>query len=462
MCAGDAEHELEGPTPSRAPPRLLVLIDSEPESCAELVSQLECMAWEVRSFRSISEVLEVADLVPRAYFLDESVVHAGSAGELLVRAPSAQLIVMSERPSCLESRLRALRAGATAYVDKPPDINALLARLGDHALESHAGPARVLMVEDDRIVARHVAAVLRHAGIETEVVFDPAALLDTISDFRPDLVLMDMGLPGCTGLELAGVLRQDSRYVGLPIVFLTGDGAQSRRIAAFTQGADDFLTKPPNEERLITTIRSRVERARVLRGYMERDGLTGLFDRAAIDRRLARELEVARRRSAPVSVALIDLDFFKQINDRSGHAFGDSVLRTLSLTLRNFLRVGDSVGRYGGEEFMVVLPDATADYAERVIDRIRDRFESLALGRTSGEFRGATFSAGVASFPTLTSQATLVEAADAALYRAKEGGRNRVEAFRPAGRDDQSLAKRLCPDLRALAPRADDEGHRVR
>ena len=405
--------------------RQLVFIDPAPGEIEALASQLSSMAWDVRVCESLEAVDVSGDLDPRAFVVDESALSSSGAAQLFQRYSRARVVVMSALPGNLSSRLRAVRVGATAYVDKPPEISALLAKVDDQEIDAQAARIRVLVVEDERLTARHIEHLLKAAGMDATAISKPDALLDTIADFGPDLVLMDMGLPGCTGLELAQVLRHDDRYVSLPIIFLTGDSGQERRLAALDQGVEDYLTKPLEEQRLVAAVRSRAARARVLRGYMDRDGLTGMLDRSALDRRLAREVEVARRRGATLSLGIIDLDFFKRVNDHYGHAFGDRVLRTLALSLRNLLRAGDVVGRYGGEEFVVLLPETSIDDARGVLDRVRRSFAALGLA-SSGGGGGSTFSAGVAAFPDHASASLLLDAADAALYRAKAAGRNQV------------------------------------
>ncbi len=232
-------------------------------------------------------------------------------------------------------------------------------------------------------------------------------------------------MPTCTGMELASVIRQIEAFVGLPIVFLSAETDRDKQLAAVGLGGDDFLVKPIKPEHLISAVVSRTERYRKLRSVMMRDGLTGLFNHSSITDRLEQEAARARRQQIPLSVVMIDIDHFKQVNDTYGHPVGDRVIKSLARLLTQRLRVTDIVGRYGGEEFLVILPDTAAEQALSLVDKLREAFSQL-LQHAGGKRFFTTCSVGVASHPTWTEPAALKEAADQALYQAKRGGRNRV------------------------------------
>ena len=199
------------------------------------------------------------------------------------------------------------------------------------------------------------------------------------------------------------------------------------QLSAMASGADDFLTKPISSERLVGLVRARAKRARKLNDLMSQDSLTGLLKHASIKDRLAQEVDRAQRQNRPLSVAMIDIDFFKKVNDSYGHPVGDQVIKTLGHLLRQRLRRQDSVGRYGGEEFAAVMPDCTTEDAVRLLDDIRQRFSEVRFIHQGQSF-GVTLSAGVASINPGTDAANLLAQADAALYGAKHGGRNQVQS----------------------------------
>jgi len=339
--------------------------------------------------------------------------------------PPVPLILLSDWPD-LPSRLQAVRAGARAYLPKPPDLLALVEAVEAHAHRGPAQPYTVLVVEDDPLQAAHHAAVLQGAGMRVEELHDPLGILQPLVDLRPDLVLMDLYMPGCTGVELAAAIRQQEAFVGIPIVFLSQERERNLQLEALRLGGDDFLVKPVDPGHLASIVATRAQRGRVLRSHMVRDSLTGLLNHSAILDRLGAELARAERSGASLAVAMLDLDHFKAVNDTHGHAAGDRVLRALSHMLQQRLRKTDLVGRYGGEEFAVVLPGATAEAAQRILDDIRQSFRELDFVFGGATIR-CTFSAGVADFPAHREVERLVPAADEALYAAKREGRDRVK-----------------------------------
>jgi diguanylate cyclase (GGDEF)-like protein len=242
---------------------------------------------------------------------------------------------------------------------------------------------------------------------------------------KPELVILDMYLPGCTGAEVARLIRQEDAFVGIPIIFLSQEKERAKQLRAIESGGDDFLTKPVDPHRLAHLVRTRAGRTRSMRRLMERDSLTGLLNHSYLLEVLEREMQRAARIEGALSFAMIDIDHFKSVNDTYGHLLGDHVLRSLSRLLSERLRKTDTVGRYGGEEFGVVLFNTDPDNAKRIMDELRESFGRISFHAAGEEF-SVTFSCGVAQFPERSEPNSLVEAADHALYVAKENGRNQV------------------------------------
>ena len=289
-------------------------------------------------------------------------------------------------------------------------------------------PQRVLVVDDDTDLAEHYRLVLLSAGIVVEVLHRPEQIIDRLGAFRPELVLMDLYMPDYPGQELAGVIRQYDNWASLPIVYLSAETDLELQIQAVGRGADDFLTKPISDAHLVAAVRVRIDRARQLSAQISRDSLTGLLKHAAIKEMVDIEVARSQRNGTLITVAMLDIDHFKTVNDTYGHAVGDLVISSVAMLLRQRLRRSDIVGRYGGEEFAVILPECSEEDAYRLIEDIRLRFSTVHFNHEGREFT-CTLSAGLASSRKLPDHggAELLVAADEALYVSKRGGRNQVQ-----------------------------------
>jgi diguanylate cyclase (GGDEF)-like protein len=215
--------------------------------------------------------------------------------------------------------------------------------------------------------------------------------------------------------------------LSIPIVFLSAESDVGRQREAMSLGGDEFLHKPIEPEHLISAVRSRVIRYRALRALMVRDSLTGLLNHTSYKERLRAEVSRAKRQNKRLSVAIIDIDHFKNVNDTYGHPAGDRVIKNLSRLLKQRLRGADVIGRYGGEEFALALPDTPIEIAVNVINGLRVSFAAIEQHAGNAIFHN-TFSAGVTQLPGLMEAEALIKAADVALYASKHSGRNQVTA----------------------------------
>lgn len=323
-------------------------------------------------------------------------------------------------------RLRSVRAGYDAFMPLPAQSNDLADRI-EQLAESLAGAKyRIIVVEDDPRMGEFYISVLESAGMQVRWAKTPSELLPMLIVFTPDLVLMDMYMPECSGTELAQVIRQMNEFVTIPIVYLSSEADLEKQLAAMSIGGDDFLTKPVSPMHLVQAVTNRMRRWRTLRSLLVKDSLTGLLNHTNLMESLVAEVERSRRSDSVVSFAMIDLDKFKSVNDIYGHQTGDKVLRTLSNLLRQMLRKSDTIGRYGGEEFGVVLPGAMPEDALKIMEKVRKSFAAIRHHSDGVEF-SVTLSCGIATYPGCGDQVSITEAADKALYLAKQNGRNRVE-----------------------------------
>lgn len=296
---------------------------------------------------------------------------------------------------------------------------------------------RVLVVEDEEAVRDGLSALLetRYEVITAE---DGDAGLRLAREQAPDLMLLDRFLANEDGLNLLERLQQDPRTQELPIIFLTGDADEKTLERSFELGAVDFLQKPANPRELLARIGRALrlsEQRELLKALAQTDALTGLANFRALDVRMEEEFKRAQRYQYPVSVVTLDLDHLKSINDTMGHDAGNRAIFMLAAHLRSNLREVDFAARFGGDEFVVILPHQTASEAAIFAERIRAGLHLLKLQREDGnpQVLGLTMSVGVADYSPAApkeSAEELLKAADSALYEAKRAGRDRVTVYR--------------------------------
>jgi diguanylate cyclase (GGDEF)-like protein len=339
--------------------------------------------------------------------------------------PTSQMFYIGVQHA-LEPMVTLMRAGIDVTLPRDSQQVALLSRILDLVRTHEQERYRVLIVEDSKVAAAAISKVLVQHDIDCHAVADLNELFAALSRHRPDLILMDMHMPNCNGVEATRALRQLPAYQATPIIYLSAETDVGMQVEALRLGGDQFLTKPFNPVLLAATVRTTVERHREMRRVSHHDGLTGLLNhsasKAALDARLA-----ALAANGSLSVVMIDIDNFKTINDLYGHPVGDQVIRHLAWLLKGRLRTTDVIGRYGGEEFIVAIAESGPDEAHRIIDWIRACFKALPQSHPHGTFT-ASFSAGVASWPDYDTTEALIHAADTALLEAKRLGRDRVES----------------------------------
>jgi len=414
--------------PARQPVALML---KDTEASHRLARQLEFFGCAAQSLDSIAALhSSLREYPPAAILLDVDFRGAGSGLQLaaMLQAdahPSLPLVFHSPVEADTRTRLAAVKAGGRAFISGPLEAWNVLETLEPLLNEGPWQPFKVLIIDDSRAQVMHTERMLKSVGMITRCLTDPLDTMAALVDFQPDVIILDMYMPGCTGTELAQAIRQNDRYVSVPIIYLSAEEDADKQLDAMSEAGDDFLTKPIRSRQLVTVVRNRAGRARSLRARMVRDSLTGLYNHTHILSELEDSCARAEREGKPLTFAMLDLDHFKRINDSYGHPMGDRVIKSLSLFLKQRLRASDLIGRYGGEEFAIVMPGTTTQAALGVLEDIRRRFAAIQYPAQPEGIR-CTFSAGLASFQSGLRGHTLASRADAALYQAKQQGRNRV------------------------------------
>jgi two-component system, cell cycle response regulator len=283
----------------------------------------------------------------------------------------------------------------------------------------------VLVVDDEEIICTLFAAMLGHYGrYHVVTTTDGHQVMDILRREPFDVMLLDMSMPAISGLE---VLRQVTQaFEELPVIIVTGHGSIEVAVESMQAGAADFVTKPVPAAVLHLRIQKALEHARTRR-LASTDGLTGVYNHRTFQERLSQEIARADRYSRPLSVLMIDVDHFKVYNDTYGHPQGDIVLQDLARLLQEMSRTSDTVARWGGEEFAIILPETDSVGAQKIGQRLCEQVERYPFpGQELMPGGTLTISIGVATYASASSKEALLQAADTALYTAKREGRNRV------------------------------------
>ena len=373
------------------------------------------------------------------------------------------LVTALDQPA---DRVRGLEAGAEDFLTKPIDDIALIARVRSlsrlkvvldelrnraassaglgmpdpiaAAIRTDVSGARILVVEDRAAAARQIAATLSSAHL-VDVESDPQEALFKGAEGTYDLFVVSLGLQGHDGLRLCSQFRSLERTRQVPILIVAEAEDRPRLLRGLDLGINDYVLRPLDHNELIARARTQLKRkfyADTLRENVQAsiemaivDTLTGLHNRRYFNTNFAALMDQAARRGRSLSLLMLDIDHFKQVNDTHGHDAGDQILKTFSARIRDVLRASDLTCRLGGEEFAVLMPDTGLDVAHKVAERVRAAIDShvftLAPGRPP---IAVTVSIGLAERGCDLEPDILMRRADAALYRSKGEGRNRVTA----------------------------------
>jgi len=296
----------------------------------------------------------------------------------------------------------------------------------------------IAVVDDDPAIRRLVLLLMKRAGYDTIEATTGSEARERLTAMQWDLAVLDRRLPDMDGVILCQELKSNPAFRTRYIIMLTGEDEQEDKVEGLELGADDYITKPFQYPELLARIRAGKRIVDLQKELMESnrrlallsitDGLTKLHNHRHFQDELARAFEESSRYERPLSLAMIDIDFFKKINDTYGHAIGDEVLQCVSRLFRESIRSTDLAARYGGEEFAVMMPETALSDGIVLAEKIRSLIEATPIPTQAGPV-SATVSVGVSAVPhtRIHSPQELVVSADNALYKAKKSGRNQVQ-----------------------------------
>ncbi|MFT4653525.1 MAG: diguanylate cyclase (GGDEF)-like protein [Patiriisocius sp.] len=411
----------------------IVIIDDQLSAAQSLANTLEDFGLNMSCFKSIDGFRKVqkeieVDLV----LLDIAMPNVTEqqvfdfAKELVL---SSVKVISCSSTFTFESRLLAVRAEVSDYAVKPINTYVLVEKIG-RALSLHqSNRYKIVIVDDQKAMGTFYKAILEQVGCDVLFFASAKELFNSLDDLMPNMFLLDMMMPDVDGLEVAQMIRQEHKFDFAPIIFITGDEQIENRLAAIDAGADDVISKSTAVNTITHQILTRLSRASKVSAFVAKDALTGVLNHSQIVERVNQTIRATQRRKSKATIALIDVDHFKRVNDTHGHVVGDKVLCALGQLLANSVRETDIVGRYGGEEFVIVFNDCNLQDAANKVQLIKDVFGTMKFSSNEAQFE-VTFSAGVVDLNAFENVMPAIEAADKALYKAKSDGRNKVIKYK--------------------------------
>jgi diguanylate cyclase (GGDEF)-like protein len=285
---------------------------------------------------------------------------------------------------------------------------------------------QIILLDDQESMGEFYKAVFSQVNVDFHFFTSAEALLETMDCLQPDLFLLDRVMPSVNGLEVAAMIRQESKFDFSPIVFLTADERIDTKLNVLDYGADDLIIKTTPAPLVVEQVMARLERAAFIRSFVSKDPLTGVLNHGQIVEVVNHQMQLNKRHKTESTLALIDVDLFKNVNDTYGHSAGDMVLNGIGQLLKSAVRETDYVGRYGGEEFVILFVNCNVKQAYQKLESIREKCVNMHFVHDKPQIK-VTFSGGLVALEDYEALQLAMGEADRLMYAAKEAGRNQLK-----------------------------------
>lgn len=416
-------------TPNSGSAVHIAIIDNVFEEAQDLASALSEFNFEVKAFSSYQVLrTQIQESAPNLVIIGQSAKDRldedafGLAQDLFkLNIPCFLYLTHDD----FYSRLKSVRAHFSKHYIKPIELTRVVNHIREVLKLDSGAHNKVCLVDDQTSVLNYLKLTLEGQGLEVFATTDPVVLVKEMQSFEPDIFVFDINMPDISGIELAHIVRQFEHLSAVPIIFLSSDDSLENKLLAIGGECDDLLPKSLPIGAIVTQVKSRIKRSINMQKQTMQDSLTGLLNHKTIVSYAIKAFNLAKQSQLSTSLVMLDLDNFKQVNDTYGHAAGDMVIIALSQLLKGRLHKSDKLGRYGGEEFMLLLRSGSYEQQIQLLDKVRESFCNLVFHHNDAKFQ-VSFSAGWAKMEDFHDYSQMSQAADQALYQAKREGKNLI------------------------------------
>ena len=414
--------------------KLPIFIISENEDELSLLTDvLENRSFAVHAFKDLKKAQEASKKrIPAVIVLeiDEDLNMLGNGNfhaEFYSFDSFKPAVVVISRREDIDTRMKASQLGIDAFFASPINAHNFISTLDVLLAFRESKQGRVLVADEDEERINAIVSRFKRENFECSAVNRATHVVDELVNFKPDLILLSLAQCKNEQGNVAKMIRSHEYYFNVPIICIVDENDNESKPNMLDLGVDDCITTDDLSTGLLTSLRQKIVRFRRANHLIIMDSLTGTLNRDAFVDRANEEISLAKRRGENICLAMIDVDHFKRINDANGHAVGDYVLRHISDYLSNRLRRSDVVGRYGGDEFLVLLPDTDLNSAYLVLDMVRQNLMNQTIKFRNSQLQVSISLGLVSASPAdIQNVETLIAEADKKLYEAKMSGRNKL------------------------------------